>query len=71
MNIYIILIILFFGVIPTFTIAYGATTIILDRKNKIGDLTTIEFNRHLSKTIDQFECSEKAMQTAIKQLKKQ
>jgi len=69
MNVYVILIILFFGIFPTFSIAYGATTIILDQKNKIGVLNPVEFNKHFSKTIDQYECSETAMRNKIKQLK--
>ncbi len=69
MDIYVVLIILFWGILPTLSTAYGVTAIILDRKNKIGDINPVEFNKHLSKTIDQFECSKTAMQAAIKQLK--
>ena len=69
MNNFTILAFLLF-IVPTLSIAFGITAMILDRKHKIGDLSYVEFTKHYAQTITQFECSKKELKRTVTELKK-
>ena len=70
MNSFVFYLIIYCVIIPTLSVAFGVTATILDRKHKIGEQTDVEFSKHHTRIIEQFETSEKAMEKTVKDLKK-
>ena len=70
MTIGTILFISLFTLIPTFAIAYGITATVLDRKHKLGEFSYVEFFKHQSRTLEQFECSERDLEKTVSELKR-
>ncbi|MBR4966198.1 MAG: hypothetical protein IKY53_06860 [Lachnospiraceae bacterium] len=57
------------GVIPAICISFAVTGLILNNKHKIGTKYIVEFNGHTMRVLEEYECSERALEDTVRLLK--
>lgn len=65
MTVGVILFFVVFALAPTLMVAFGFTTLKLEDKHRIGDLSNVEFSKHQMRTIQQYECNEKELEKEL------